>query len=155
MSQLTLTIEQTGKSRNLSPEEAGQLNRWLATHTRHWAPLTSPAPSTGDVVIKGVNPDGGAFELALWTGVSGADWNNTAITRVNPKGRLKVQSFSDEDWTVLRHLVDGQGFEKTDVLKAGIERQLEPARIVSTEGQVMTCPRLMVNAIVWSIAQFP
>jgi len=115
VSDVTLTIEQTGQTRVLNADETGQLNHWLKGHKTHWAPLTSPAPSTGDVVIRGRNPDGGAFELALWTGISGADWNNTAITRVNSQARLKVQSFSDEDWAILHHLIDGQGFQKTDV----------------------------------------
>ncbi|GBQ92409.1 hypothetical protein [Asaia krungthepensis] len=115
VSDVTLTIEQTKQSRILSVAETHELNLWLQAHTHGWAPLTSPAPSTGDVVISGHIRDGEAFELALWTGVSGADWNNTAITRANPKARFKVQSFGDEDWAALRRLIDGQGFAKTDV----------------------------------------
>ncbi|GAB6853848.1 hypothetical protein [Asaia astilbis] len=115
LSDVTLTIEQTGQTRALNAQETGLLNHWLQNHKIHWAPLTSPAPSTGDVVIRGRNPDGGAFEMALWTGVSGADWNNTAITRVDQAARLKKKSFSEEDWADLRHLIDGQGYDKSTV----------------------------------------
>jgi len=115
LAEASLTIEQSGQNRILNGQEIAQLNDWLQAHTHGWAPLTSPAPSTGDVIIKGRSVQGDAFELALWTGVSGADWNNTAITRASSKSRLKVQSFGDEDWARLRHLIDGQGFEKTDV----------------------------------------
>lgn len=115
VSNVTLTIAQTDQTRTLNADETARLNKWLQTHTRGWAPLTSPAPSTGDVVIKGRLEDGQAFELALWTGISGADWNNTAITRTNPTAGFKVRSFSDSDWAPLRYLIEGQGFEKTDV----------------------------------------
>ncbi|BAT20014.1 hypothetical protein [Asaia bogorensis] len=115
VSDVTLTIEQTNQTRKLDAAETAQLNEWLHSHTHGWAPLTSPAPSTGDVVIKAHLPDGEPFELALWTGISGADWNDTAITRANPKARFKVQSFDDQGWAPLRRLIEGQGFEKTDV----------------------------------------
>lgn len=115
VSNATLTIEQTNQTRSLDAHDTALLNRWLHDHGRGWAPLTSPAPSTGDVVIRGHLPDGQDFELALWTGVSGADWNDTAITRAKPGARFKVQSFSDSDWAPLRSLIEGQGFEKTDV----------------------------------------
>ncbi|GBQ15953.1 hypothetical protein [Swaminathania salitolerans] len=115
VSDVTLTIAQTGKTRVLDAEQTRDLNRWLQDHRHGWAPLTSPAPSTGDVLIKGRDDHGKAFALTLWTGVSGADWNNTAIARVTPDARFRVQTFSNDAWKTLGYLIDGRGYARTDV----------------------------------------
>ena len=101
----TVRDNQLHQDRKLDAQETKQLNLWLATHGRHWAPLTSPTPSRGDFVIKGVTTMGSELDLAVWTGSGDPTWRHVVVTRPSPGSGFKSKSLTQKEWSTLAVLL--------------------------------------------------
>jgi len=114
----TLTAGSTRAVRPLTTAEIGRLNDWFAHHTAGWGPLGQTPPSSGDAILTlvphaapGQKPV--AAQVTLWLGISGPDWNDTVFYESQPGAVIRLHSFSREEFSALRDLVEPQPFART------------------------------------------
>ncbi|CAI9121694.1 hypothetical protein [Brytella acorum] len=99
--------------RALSPTELSSLNDWLKHHESGWGPMHAAPPSTGDAVLNIVPEKGAPFSITLWNGLSGGDWNNTAVIQFSQDEPLRKQSFSDRNYAPLRLLIEHEAYQRS------------------------------------------
>lgn len=109
----TLTTGPERQQRVLSADEVTALDQWLHAHEHGWGPLTTKTPSTGDAILHIVPQQGEAYTITLWTGVSSADWNDTAVVQSSPTAPFRLHAFEDEDFDVMRRLVQQQPYRRS------------------------------------------
>lgn len=102
------------KARPLGTQELTTLNQWLEGHRSGWGPMTKAAPSSGDAIITIVGADGHTYRLTLFTGLSGADWDDTVVAQIKKDAPFRMKRVTDDTFAPLRHLVDEGTYERSD-----------------------------------------
>ncbi|MCQ9154778.1 hypothetical protein [Acidomonas methanolica] len=101
------------QERALNPQELASLNQWIETHRRGWGPLAKTAPSSGDAVVSVVTDQGASYRMILFTGLSGADWDNTVIVQAGPDAPFRVHDFKSSVFAPLRQIAEQGNYQRS------------------------------------------